>query len=114
MGSRGVFEIVRDPADDAVWLVTVPAGHRCFDGHFDSNPVLPGVAQLAMVIEVCTAMNVGAHDRVQGFENVRFSHPVLPGSECAVSLRPVVAANAAAFQISCGERVVTAGTIVFR
>ena len=94
-------------------MVTVPPDHACFDGHFDSNPVLPGVAQLAMVLEVCAAMKLGSGN-LQGVENVRFSQPVLPGSACSITVRTEGAAGAAPFRISCGDQVVTTGTLIFR
>jgi len=113
MASQDVFELARDPVDDATWVVTVPHGHPCFDGHFASNPVLPGVAQLAMVVEVCAAMTFGFRDRLQGFENVRFSQPLLPGSVCSITVRPG-GDKATHFQISCRDKVVTTGTLIFR
>jgi len=60
--------------------VQVPADAVWFDGHFPGNAILPGVAQLAAVVQVISK----ALDRPVGVTHVsrvRFKQAILP-SEC--------------------------------
>jgi len=107
------FELTRDPADPATLTTTLPGDHASFDGHFVSNPVLPGVAQLAMALDACAAAGIASRDHLRGVQNIKFMHPLLPGAQCVVSVRPGRAANAVDFQIASDGTPAASGTLLF-
>ncbi|HVR51313.1 MAG TPA: hypothetical protein VMS38_16360 [Pseudorhodoferax sp.] len=72
---------------DALTL-RIPVDHPAFAGHFPGQPLLPGVALLAEVLEAvladaALAARVGPAPRLA---NVKFLAPVRPGAELAIQL----------------------------
>ncbi|MGC3985588.1 MAG: hypothetical protein QM777_13195 [Pseudorhodoferax sp.] len=66
----------------------IPADHPAFAGHFPGQPLLPGVALLAEVLEAvladaALARRLGPAPRLA---NVKFLAPVRPGAELAIHL----------------------------
>jgi 3-hydroxyacyl-[acyl-carrier-protein] dehydratase len=67
--------------------VAVPADSVWFDGHFPDAPLLPGVAQVAMVVEIlCNA--IGKPVRVADVSRVRFKLAIKPGDRVDVVVTP--------------------------
>ncbi len=64
--------------------VPVPRDHPAFEGHFPGAPVLPGVVLLAWVIDTAQPWAAG---RKLAVPEVKFLHPVGPGSELLIELR---------------------------
>ena len=67
--------------------VTVPAGSTWFDGHFPGTPILPGIAQLAVVVQIlCEVLEkpVSATD----VSRVRFKQAILPDESVEVQITP--------------------------
>ncbi len=89
--------------------LTVSAGHPAFQGHFPGNPLLPGVALLAEVIEAVLTdaelrVLVGPQPRIGV---AKFLAPVLPGAVLGLQLR---AQNGRVhFEIRQGERLAASG-----
>jgi len=91
--------------------VEVDPGHPAFDGHFPGQPVLPGVALLAEVLEAALgdpalAACVGTAPRLPV---VKFLAPVHPGASLEIAFR--VGARALDWDVRDGERVVASGQI---
>ncbi|KNZ32796.1 MAG: hypothetical protein AD742_10230 [Methylibium sp. NZG] len=89
--------------------LTIPADHPAFDGHFPGQPLLPGVALLAEVIEAvradaALAELVGPHPRI-GI--AKFVAPVLPGATLALALR--TDGTRVHFELHQGERLTATG-----
>ena len=87
----------------------VAADHPAFEGHFPGNPLLPGVALLAEVIEAVLAdaqlaATVGPRPRI-GI--AKFLAPVLPGTTLTLQLRSQ--AGRVHFDIKQGERLTASG-----
>ncbi len=71
----------RDPSGAmAVIRATAPSGSPWYAGHFPENPILPGLAILAMVKQAILGEESvhGTKIRVVGIRRVRFRLPVKP------------------------------------
>ena len=87
----------------------IPADHPAFEGHFPGNPLLPGVALLAEVIEAVLnepelAAVLGRRPRIGV---AKFLAPVLPGAVLALRLRHT--GQRLQFEVREGERVTASG-----
>jgi 3-hydroxyacyl-[acyl-carrier-protein] dehydratase len=107
---RIVWKIFRTETDNAITAQgVVPAGSAWFDGHFPEAPILPGVAQLAMVVDIlnqtlCRTVTVTCASRV------RFKSAIRPGDEVTVEIKPKAGVPLTyAFQISCGNEPSSGG-----
>ena len=89
--------------------VTIPVDHPAFAGHFPGDPLLPGVALLAEVLEAvldepALAAQVGASPRIGA---VKFLAPVRPGAQLAILLD--AGARGVRFEVREGERLAASG-----
>jgi len=89
----------------------VAADHPGFDGHFPGQPILPGVALLAEVLEAARAEPalgacLGSAPRLTV---VKFTAPVRPGAALGVEF--VVGAHALAWRVDEAGRAVASGQI---
>lgn len=66
---------------------TAPNGSPWYSGHFPGNPILPGLAILAMVKEAILGEESvrGTEIRVVGLRRVRFRFPVKPDDRLILS-----------------------------
>jgi len=91
--------------------VWVDAASAWFDGHFPGMPVLPGIAQLAMVRDVVAGV-MGSEVRVSGIRRIRFKRKIGPGERLTVIVSPQNAAGAFSFRILAGDAVACTGSMV--
>lgn len=87
----------------------VPADHPAFAGHFPGEPLLPGVALLAEVLEAVLddpelAPRVGASPRLAA---AKFLAPVRPGTDLRIRLDP--RERSVHFEVGDGARLVASG-----
>jgi 3-hydroxymyristoyl/3-hydroxydecanoyl-(acyl carrier protein) dehydratase len=68
--------------------VSVPADSLWFQGHFPGDPLLPGIAQLHLVMETLRAA-LGADVRLTGLKRVRFKRVIRPEETIAIAAEPV-------------------------
>jgi len=91
--------------------IEIGADHRAFDGHFPGQPVLPGVALLAEVLEA--ALREPALMRCLGSEPrlavVKFLAPVGPGAALTIDFR--LGARMLEWHVRDGHRDVASGQI---
>lgn len=99
------------PASSASWRFTVTAEAPCFAGHFDGDPVLPGVAHIAVALEACAQLQPDM-PALAAVEDLRFTQPVLPGVLCdvTVSARSETSVH---FDIRCQDAPSSRGVLVF-
>ena len=87
----------------------IMADHPAFEGHFPGQPLLPGVALLAEVLEAALdepalAASIGPAPRIGA---VKFLAPVRPGAQLTVQLDP--GPRGIRFEVREGERVAASG-----
>ncbi len=58
-----------------------------FSGHFPEEPILPGIAQIAMVLEVIQQIR-SRELHISGLKRVRFKKVVQPGEVITIRVRP--------------------------
>jgi 3-hydroxyacyl-[acyl-carrier-protein] dehydratase len=90
--------------------IRIPVDHPAFAGHFPGDPLLPGVALLAEVLEAvldvpALATLVGPAPRIGA---AKFLAPVRPGA--ALVLQLDAGARGVRFEVREGERVAASGS----
>ena len=58
-----------------------------FSGHFPGEPILPGIAQIAMAFEAVKHID-GRDIRIRGVKKVRFKQIIRPNEKLTVSVSP--------------------------
>lgn len=102
---------IRKTEDAVTALADVPAASRWFDGHFPEDPILPGIAQLALVTEVLKR-TLGPRTAAVRFSRVRFKQLIRPGDRLALDIRPKTDnARDFAFRITCGDEAALTGSV---
>ncbi len=91
--------------------VRIAVDHPAFDGHFPGQPVLPGVALLAEVLESARreptlAACIGSEPRLAV---VKFLAPVRPGASLVIDFR--LGARTIEWRVGDGARDVASGQI---
>lgn len=99
------------PAPSASWPFSLAPDDPCFAGHFDGEPVLPGIVHVAVALEACALVNPSLPALV-AVEDLRFMRPVLPGDACQVTVAPLAEA-AVRFEIQCEATAASRGVLVF-
>jgi 3-hydroxyacyl-[acyl-carrier-protein] dehydratase len=91
--------------------VAMTADSRWFSGHFPGEPVLPGIAQLGMVLDALTLTN---HEklRITGFSRVRFKQLVRPDDPLEIQISPMeTEAGAYSFRLTTGRHLACSGVM---
>ena len=99
-------------ASDGSWYFRISESSRCFDGHFDDAPILPGVAHIALAFSAC-ATQAGNTRRLTGVRDLRLKRPLRPGDEVEVVLTEGPDAASVRFEIRCLGESVTVGHLQF-
>jgi 3-hydroxyacyl-[acyl-carrier-protein] dehydratase len=87
----------------------IAADHPAFAGHFPGEPLLPGVALLAEVLEAvlddpALAALLGPAPRIGA---AKFLAPVRPGAQLVIALEP--GPRGVRFEVKEGERIAASG-----
>ena len=77
-----------EQAAAATRQITVPADSLWFQGHFPGDPMLPGIAQLHLVLETLKE-SLGEGLRLTGLKRVRFKRIIRPDEVIAIATDPV-------------------------
>jgi hypothetical protein len=99
------------PTAGVSWF-RLPAESRCFEGHFDGAPILPGVAHLALAL-MASARGSQRPRVLSGVRDLRFSRPLLPGDEVEVAVAEDKGPESVRFEIRCRGELATAGLLLF-
>jgi 3-hydroxyacyl-[acyl-carrier-protein] dehydratase len=68
--------------------ISVPADSPWFQGHFPGDPLLPGIAQLYLVLETLRS-SLGRELVLSGLKRVRFKRVIRPEENIAIDAAPV-------------------------
>jgi 3-hydroxyacyl-[acyl-carrier-protein] dehydratase len=90
--------------------IQVPAESPWFDGHFPGEPILPGVAQLALVIDLLEEA-LGTPVSVTEVSRVRFKRTIAPSETVTVHITPKGDDLSFGFHIESGAEPVCNGNI---
>lgn len=90
--------------------IAVPAGGPLFEGHFPGRPILPGIAELALVAGALSPG--GAEGDVSAIPFARFRGVVLPGDRLEVESSPRPQGGVR-FEVRRAGEVVANGAIIF-
>jgi 3-hydroxyacyl-[acyl-carrier-protein] dehydratase len=76
------------PAVTMTDQVSIPAGSPWFQGHFPGDPLLPGIAQLHLVMEAIRA-TLDEAVCLTGLKRVRFKRIIRPEETIDIAVDPV-------------------------
>ena len=102
--------VVQEAVDAAGWRarLRVEASSRAFSGHFEGEPILPGVAHLVIVGHALRAMG-GPLATLGGLPSVRFRQMVRPGDVLDVSVGRPDAEGLCRFEMKTGGTLAVTG-----
>ena len=95
------------------FLVSVPSSSPVFTGHFEGRPVLPAVAQLALVQELAEEQ-LAAPLSIVAVQKARFRTPVGPSDVLEVSLSRREGSDRLHFTMKLGVETVCEGLLTMR
>jgi len=90
--------------------IRVPAEAIWFDGHFPDEPILPGVAQLSMVVDLLKEA-LGRDITASQVNRVRFKQAIRPAETMTVVITPKEAPLVFGFCISSGDDQACSGNL---
>ena len=105
-------ELTRSDKNEIVAAVHVPPDSPWFRGHFPGEPILPGVAQIGMVIDaIRQAQNQDL--KVSGVRRVRFKQIIRPDDQLKIIAAPLKQnAGAYSFRILVEDEVACSGVMM--
>ncbi len=83
-----------------------------FSGHFPNNPILPGIAQLKMVVDLLRKSGAG-DGCMAGLSRVKFRKIVRPEEQLDIQVRCDTTKNHFIFKITSGNEDVCSGKMQF-
>jgi 3-hydroxymyristoyl/3-hydroxydecanoyl-(acyl carrier protein) dehydratase len=113
MGKR--FRLIGTRKEEREWTfdVEVPRDSPFFDGHFPGQPVLPAIAQLAILTEVyCGSIAPGRC--IAAIPKLRLQQSVAPEQRLTFHVGHPDESDCSAFAIRRKGKAVSRGTVVWR
>lgn len=104
------FEETSREEETCEFLVRIPEDLKYFDGHFDGNPIVPGVAQMLPLAWEGVARAWPELGPAKELRRLKFREALRPGDEVRLTVSRVP--GKVRFQIHRGEAVCTLGTFV--
>lgn len=108
----GLVPVITPPAaPPGTFRFRLSEHSRCFDGHFDGMPILPGVVHLALALTAC-ATQTGRVPLLTGLRDVRMMRPLGPGDEVAVILTDGPEPFSVRFEVRRDDEPMTVGLLL--
>ena len=91
--------------------VNFPGESPWFDGHFPQEPILPGIAQVAVAHDLIRRA-FGADLPLREINRIRFKRKISPFDRLTVTIAPVDgSAETYRFRMTCGDEPVCSGLL---
>jgi 3-hydroxymyristoyl/3-hydroxydecanoyl-(acyl carrier protein) dehydratase len=85
-----------------------------FDGHFPDNPIVPGIAQMSMIVDLMQR-TMGPGVKLEGFKRVRFKQLIRPDTPISILIKPAKKTpNRFEYQLTADQKIVCTGFIDIR
>jgi 3-hydroxyacyl-[acyl-carrier-protein] dehydratase len=109
------LENVRAAADNGLEAeARVPATSGWYAGHFPGAPILPGIAQVSLALELAGRLR-GEPPRLAALRRLRFRRVIQPGVDLTVRVTPVTGTpDAFNFSLRVGGATACSGMLVLR
>lgn len=104
-------EEIERTANEIRYRLDFPATSGFFAGHFPGNPILPGVAQVQICIEVL-AKSLARPIHLRKLESVRYRRPVTPETVCELTVQLPDDEGRVVFRLVCSEGLVADGRML--
>ena len=92
--------------------IQVPPNSPWFSGHFPGEPILPGIAQLGMVLETIH-QSLDQNLRISSISRVRFKQMIRPNDQLNITARPQKSRSGSySFRIMVAGEVACSGVMV--
>lgn len=92
--------------------VTTAGSSPWFSGHFPDNPILPGIAQIKMAVDLITQHGTG-NMRLTGLSRIKFRKIVRPEEQLDIRISFNAAESYYMFKITSGNADVCSGKMHF-
>ncbi|HVR42752.1 MAG TPA: hypothetical protein VMS56_04840 [Thermoanaerobaculia bacterium] len=83
-----------------------------FDGHFDGDPILPGIAHMALALSACEATAYRGR-ALRALRDLRLTRRIGPGDEVEVVVSEGEEPLSILFEIRCGGESASRGLLIF-
>lgn len=90
--------------------VSVPTDHPHMDGHFDSFKILPGVTQVAMVLDLLR-MALQREVKLKGTLKGKFGAMIRPEQDLQMKIQ--IDKNNAMWTLSRGKKICSRGKLIY-
>ena len=90
--------------------IVIATDHPAFDGHFPGEPIMPGVAQIGLVLDALRQAN-GRHLQIVAIPSLRWRSAVRPGDWLNLHVRGPSPEGRLSFELRRGSEVVSHGTL---
>ena len=77
-GNTGLDVHVSEDGGKFLASFTLPADFPPLNGHFPGNPILPGIAQIALITEILNRADASGEYTLDTVKRVKFLAPILP------------------------------------
>lgn len=102
------------PTGELSGELQIQAESLWFSGHFPDQPILPGIAQLALVCDTI-GQGLGGHAVISDFSRVKFKKMITPGEQLKIVASPKSGPDETyAFRILAGDEIACTGTLTLK
>ena len=108
-GMNFEFNNVKKSSHQMLCQWQVQPGLQVLDGHFPGYPILPGVAQIQVIMSVIRKW-FSPSAQLASIARCKFSAPLLPGDNAIIRLQ-IVSENKFKWSIDCGRKRISQGTL---
>ncbi len=110
------WHLINDPdhfgENEITCKASVQEGSLWFSGHFPGDPILPGIAQLAMVFDAIQKVHTGSRE-ISEIRRVRFKQVIRPGDTMELTITSSVeSSDHYSFKIMIKGDLACSGTMI--